>query len=286
VPRDQRRTLAGPVMRHYIRRGFLGMMAGNGFMYSVDNGTTWLPQLAKVAEHALERAMTREAPLELLDGTLLLPVYEGYPWHSERSWLLRSWDGGATWEDASLIAGSTHPPKPYRGASNYNETALLALDESTLLAVVRVDGGFVSEEGAFISEGGLGELAWTISYDLGFTWEPLQRTGLWGQPAHLLRLRGGELLCTYGHRRSPYGVGAALFTIDKNKWQTTRQIILRDDGAGWDLGYPATVQLPDGDLYTVYYFHGKDGLRHIAGTRWRLREMNNPEASGRERRRG
>jgi hypothetical protein len=274
VQRNQRRSLAGPVMRHYLRRGLLGMMAGNGFMHSVDHGSTWLPLQSEVTESSLARAMTREAPLELADGTLLLPVYDGYPWRSESSWLLRSWDGGTTWEDASLIAGPLNLPKPYRCSPNYNETALLGLAETTLLAVVRVDGGFVSDDGAFISEGGLGELAWTISHDLGFTWSSLQTTGLWGQPAHLLRLRDGRLLCTYGYRRSPYGVGAALFTIDNNKWQTTHQIALREDGAGWDLGYPASVQLPDGDLYTVYYFHGKDGLRHIAGTRWRVQEMD------------
>ena len=48
-----------------------------------------------------------------------------------------------------------------------------------------------------------------------------------------------------------------------------REIHLRDDGGGRDVGYPRTVQRPDGKIVTVYYFHDQPkGDRYIAATIW------------------
>ena len=47
------------------------------------------------------------------------------------------------------------------------------------------------------------------------------------------------------------------------------EINLRSDGGWWDLGYPRTVQCPDGKIVTVYYFNdAKDQERYIAATIW------------------
>jgi hypothetical protein len=52
------------------------------------------------------------------------------------------------------------------------------------------------------------------------------------------------------------------------------EMILRDDAGTWDLGYPRSVQRPDGKIvtvyyYTVYYYNDKkDGERYIAATIW------------------
>ena len=44
---------------------------------------------------------------------------------------------------------------------------------------------------------------------------------------------------------------------------------LRSDGGWWDLGYPRSVQRPDGKIVTVYYFNDhKDQVRYIAATIW------------------
>jgi hypothetical protein len=52
-----------------------------------------------------------------------------------------------------------------------------------------------------------------------------------------------------------------------------REIILRDDGGGRDLGYPRTIQRLDGKLVTVYYFHDQPrGNRYIAATIWSASE--------------
>ena len=36
-----------------------------------------------------------------------------------------------------------------------------------------------------------------------------------------------------------------------------------------DLGYPLSVELPDGTIFTTYYFVEADGIVHAAATRWR-----------------
>ncbi|HQO33832.1 MAG TPA: exo-alpha-sialidase, partial [bacterium] len=58
--------------------------------------------------------------------------------------------------------------------------------------------------------------------------------------------------------------------ISKDEGQTwDPEIILRCDGASWDLGYPRTVQRPDGKCVTVYYFHHPDQPeRYIGCTIW------------------
>ena len=52
-----------------------------------------------------------------------------------------------------------------------------------------------------------------------------------------------------------------------------REIILRDDGGSWDLGYPRVIEHEPGRLLCVYYMNRRDdpiqmngGVRHIAQT--------------------
>jgi hypothetical protein len=70
-------------------------------------------------------------------------------------------------------------------------------------------------------------------------------------------------------------------------WDTERTIVLRDDAGtpstlwadhatrtgGSDVGYPITVQFPDGTLFTSYWITLSDGITHIAATTWRLDEV-------------
>ncbi len=44
-------------------------------------------------------------------------------------------------------------------------------------------------------------------------------------------------------------------------------MILRDDGLGFDIGYPTSAQLDNGDILVTYYYFNEDkGVRYIAGT--------------------
>jgi hypothetical protein len=88
-----------------------------------------------------------------------------------------------------------------------------------------------------------------------------------GNPPSMIRLKDGRVCLTYGYRSSPSGMRARLSNDGGRTWAP--EIILRDDGGGRDLGYPRTVQRPDGRVVTIYYFHDQPkGERYIAATVW------------------
>jgi hypothetical protein len=109
------------------------------------------------------------------------------------------------------------------------------------------------------------------SHNDGLTWahhaRPVPDTGHNGNPPTLLRLQDGRLCLTYGYRAEPFGIRARIGSPDGSAW--SEPIVLRDDGGNADLGYPRTVQRPDGTLVTAYYFNdAPDGERYIAATLW------------------
>jgi hypothetical protein len=115
--------------------------------------------------------------------------------------------------------------------------------------------------------------SWLDTYfspDDGAHWQfrsqPVQSTGE-GNPAAMLRLADGRMCITYGMRAKPYGMRAKLSKDEGRSWG--KEIVLRDDGGGRDLGYPRSVQRPDGKIVTVYYFnHDHKETRYIVATIW------------------
>jgi hypothetical protein len=91
----------------------------------------------------------------------------------------------------------------------------------------------------------------STSPDGGKKWSVPRSIGVWGLPSHLLRLKDGRLLMTYGHRRKPFGNQARVSTDHGATW--SEPMIVSGDGIGGDLGYPSTVQLKDGSLLSVWY---------------------------------
>ncbi|MBN2853477.1 MAG: exo-alpha-sialidase, partial [Clostridia bacterium] len=120
---------------------------------------------------------------------------------------------------------------------------------------------------------------YTNSYDNGTTWEKPLPLGIDGSPAHLMRHSSGAIICTYGYRELD-------FLKEKNTGSGQRAIISYDDGKTWtkpyiisdhidtyDIGYPSTVELFDGSLYTVYY--QRESREHHPGllySKWDLPE--------------
>ncbi len=110
------------------------------------------------------------------------------------------------------------------------------------------------------------------SDDNGQTWDyinqPIDNTGRGGNPPTLTRLLDGRLCLTYGYRDAPYRICAKLSSDGGNTWGA--EIVLRDNGGEHDIGYPRTVQRPDGVVVTAYYFHEEpDGERFIEATLWK-----------------
>ena len=107
------------------------------------------------------------------------------------------------------------------------------------------------------------------SGDNGSSWQHVVRavpdTGR-GNPPSLVALKDGRLVITYGYRAEPYGMRARISSDQGKTWDD--EVVLRSDGGTWDLGYPRTVQRPDGKLVTVYYYNVGNTERFIGATIW------------------
>ena len=122
----------------------------------------------------------------------------------------------------------------------YHELHAIEAADGTLIAQIRNH-----------NDTNKGETLQSESKDGGRTWSVPRSIGVWGLPSHLLRLRDGRLVMTYGHRRKPYGNQARISSDNGQTWGET--MLLSGDGIGGDLGYPSTVELPDGTLLSVWY---------------------------------
>lgn len=216
--------------------------AGARVAISTDAGRTWSPT-AKGPD-------TIHGGIQLQDGTLLTAAYR-----QSRNYVTihkaPAWDG--PWTETAAV----HSPQP--DSLRFGEPSVVQLPSGRVLLMMRTTTIPYNDADprCFLWE--------TYSDDGGLTWVPPFQTPLWGFPPHLLLLEDGRVLVTYGHRRPPYGQRAALST-DGITWQKDQEIVLRADAPNKDLGYPASVQLRDGRVLTVYYqAHPTDTLRPPEG---------------------
>src|SRR4029079_755296 len=88
------------------------------------------------------------------------------------------------------------------------------------------------------------------------------------------------LCLTYGRRAPPFSIRARLSRDRGHHWDG--EIVLRGDGGGRDLGYPRSVQRPDGRIVTVYYFWDRESgpERYIAATIWDPDRRASPSSIG------
>ncbi|MBI4560206.1 MAG: exo-alpha-sialidase [Candidatus Hydrogenedentes bacterium] len=175
-----------------------------------------------------------------------------------RVFCARTQDGGKTWEFVSWIG-----PEP-EGYAIMPSTVRLA--ENTLLSAIRRREGDPSWINAYRSEDG--GKSWT------FLGTPAPSTGE-GNPPSMIRLRDGRVCLTYGYRAAPFEIRARLSPDGGNSWD--EEIVLRSNGGGRDIGYPRSVQRPDGKVVTVYYFcDAPDKERYIAATIWDPDKVSQP----------
>ncbi len=165
-------------------------------------------------------------------------------------------DGGRTWQFRSWIGDE---PEGYAIMPS-----TVRLGPRELLTAIRCRNG---------------ERAWIETHrsvDDGHHWQkdtvPAPDLGE-GNPPSLLRLHDGRVCLTYGHRAAPYQIRARLSRNSGKSWDD--EFVVRANGGGRDLGYPRSVQRPDGIIVTVYYFHDTPGgERYIAATRWTAGEAS------------
>jgi sialidase-1 len=173
-------------------------------------------------------------PVALADGRLL---YAGKQlWKAgHKVGVCESRDDGVTWRWLAAI-----PARPGDTAEQYHELHAVDAGGGRLLVHLRNHNPANNNE-TLQSE----------STDGGKTWSVPHAIGVWGLPSHLLRLRDGRVLMSYGYRRQPFGIQARVSSDRGATWSAP--IVITSDGASGDLGYPSTVELADGRLLTIWY---------------------------------
>ncbi|RYD30698.1 MAG: exo-alpha-sialidase [Verrucomicrobiaceae bacterium] len=201
---------------------------GEWVLRSTDGGITWSAPIPTVVN-------SPHGPTVLRDGRL---IYAGKQlWTPEgKIGVAESKDDGLSWQWLADI-----PTRPGDDATGgYHELHAVEAADGSLMTHIRKE-----------SAPQQGETLQSESHDGGRKWSEPHPIGVWGLPSHLLRLRDGRLMMTYGHRRPPFGNQARLSTDHGKTWGTPLSISA--DGIGGDLGYPSTVELGDGSLLTVWY---------------------------------
>ena len=175
---------------------------------------------------------------------------------------LRSDDDGITWQEISRFRTGDF------GEHNmhyWDELHSVETDSGKIITHIRYTNGTWQME----------------SIDGGKTWQKLHKIA-GGLPSHLLKLRDGRLLMSYGYRRTaPYGNRCRISSDDGESW--SNPILISSDSPMSDLGYPSTVELSDGTMVTVWYeakplkdvdgFHPEKGMALLRCARWRFKDM-------------
>ncbi len=140
-----------------------------------------------------------------------------------RAWHFQSDDDGQTWRRTSVI-GAKH-----------NETSLLPLGGKRWLAAARIEAVELFR-----------------SDDDGATWQGPQRVTARNEiNAHLLQLRDGRLLLSYGNRiKDQFGVLAKLSSDEGQTWSDPIRLV---NSLESDCGYPSSIERDDGQIVTAYY---------------------------------
>jgi hypothetical protein len=200
---------------------------GQWMIRSTDGGVTWSARYSSIVN-------SPHGPIQLSDGRLLYAGKELWT-GKKRVGVCESHNDGKTWRWLAEI-----PARPGDDAKNYHELHAVEVSRGRIIIQIRNH-----------NKANVGETLQTESSDGGKKWTVPHSIGVWGLPSHLLKLRNGKLLMTYGHRRLPFGNQARVSDDGGKSW--SEPVIISGDGAGGDLGYPSTVELADGTLLSVWY---------------------------------
>lgn len=217
----------------YIRSQGPENFGGSYYLFSDDSGQTW-------GRPIRIPAFSPHGPA-VKDGWFYQPTL-GNDNGKRQVYMYRGSLDGQTWERIGLVGesdGGNPAVKPV-----YEEPHTALLPDGTLVTAIRVPSD--------------GYMRISHSSDDGKTWTEPVKTPVRGYPQHLLVLKDGRLLATYGYRYQPMGVRACLSSDGGKTWDIDHELILQNNGLHGDLGYPVSIELDDGKVMTVYYHVTKE----------------------------
>ena len=182
---------------------------------------------------------------ELGDGTLILPLSDVPNYRKVFS--VTSTDGGHNWTTPLTIAAIP--------GLEFEEPAIVCLTSGKLLMVIR--------------ENVKRKLYQIESLDNGTSWSLPKVLPIEGYPAHLLALKDGRLLLTYGWRIADYGIHGIWSFDEGNTWDVNNIIQVRGELPNRNLGYPSSIADENGNIFTVYYAEDETGCTCIMGSFWK-----------------
>ena len=228
---------------------------GNWTRRSADGGKTW-------EEPVQHLGSAPHGGIQLDDGRLLFVGKRTIDRRTELT-VEESRDDGRSWQQIGTV-----PQNPEDNPQQYFEPHVVETTDGRLVAMFRYHfyekgKGRRSEDKCMLRQ--------SESSDAGKTWTPSHTTPMQGYPAHLVRLKGGTLVSVYGRRRPPFGEYACISRDGGTTWDIGSEIRLAAAASG-DLGYPASTEMADGSILTVYYQAAQQGEKTcLMATRWRLK---------------
>jgi sialidase-1 len=196
---------------------------------TTDGGRSWSkPSRGEDAVHG---------GIQLRDGSLLVASYreegDGIGVYVSESPL-------GAWSRRAVVRA------PHPGSISFGEPHVLLLPSGRIIMMIRGTARPYDDQDPRC-------VLWeTFSDDNGRTWVEPFSTPIWGFPPHLMLLNDGRILCSYGYRRPPYGQRACI-SDDGITWKLEDEVVLRNEAPGPDLGYPASIEVENGIVLTVYY---------------------------------
>ena len=229
---------------------YKGRAGGIYVGHSHDGGHSWEWSERPVDPAPVSFIATSERIVELSSGRLLMAVY--FWKHDVPDYgcaLYCSDDKGHNWRYLSTIADVT--------GVRLCEPALFQTRSGRLISLMRNESGPAYYQ--------------ATSDDGGMTWTPPIPSPIPGyrNPASLIELPDGTLLCVHGSREDPSGIYVVASDDEGETWDMAHRRVIRDDFINLDCTYTSSVLVPDGRVFAVYYYNMFDRF-FIAGSffRW------------------
>lgn len=195
---------------------------------SRDGGVTWTDPIPSPVN-------CPHGPAKLKNGSVL---YFGKRWGTPTPGMIEAYtshDDGLTWEHTGTV------PLPEGLTADFlHEPHVVELPNGRLLGAIRVHTVPVT-------------MYTTFSDDKGKTWSQPMATGVDGYPPHLMVHSSGAVICSYCRRGGPGNQSERALVSYDNGETWADDYVIHGDVPFCDFGYPASVELADGSILTVYY---------------------------------